>query len=295
MELPSWFLQVLSGLTYGALAFLVASGLTLTFGALRLLNLAHGSFYMLGGYVAYTLSGVFAGLFGQGGFFAALLLAPLVIAAIGSLAEMGLFRNIYRSEELYQVVLTFALLLIVNDAVKLIWGPSYYRVPMPDAFAGIVLIGNLPFPRYFLLIWGVAPIIVLGLWFLLYRTRAGRLIRAVVQDREMAAALGINVSRIFTSVFTLGCWLAGLGGVLIAPMVSVDLSMDLTMLLMAFIVVVIGGLGSFSGALVGALILGQAQAFGVVVLPRFVMVLPFALMALILIVRPQGLFGEVET
>lgn len=295
MELPLWFLQVLSGLTYGALAFLVASGLTLTFGTLRLLNLAHGSFYMLGGYVAYTLTGAFADLFGRGGFFVSLLVAPLVVAAVGAVVEMGLFRKIYKGEELYQVVLTFALLLVVNDVAKLIWGPSYHRVPTPEVFAGLVTIGGLPFPRYFLLIWGLAPVLVVGLWFLLYRTPAGGLIRAVVQDREMAGALGINVSRIFTSVFTLGCWLAGLGGVLIAPMVSVDLSMDLTMLLAAFIVVVIGGLGSFSGALVGALILGQAQAFGVVVLPRFVMVLPFALMALVLIIRPQGLFGEVET
>jgi len=294
MELSSWALQALSGLTYGAVIFLVASGLTLTFGTLRLLNLAHGSFYMLGAFFAFTLTSLFADLPGGSGFFVALVVVPIIVAIVGGLVERGLFSRIYRSEHIYQVALTFAVLLIINDGINLGWGPIYKRVPAPEIFLGAVRLGDLSFPRYFLLILGLAPIIALGLWLLLYRTRVGRLIRAVVQDREMAEALGINVSRIFTLVFMLGCWLAGLGGVLIAPQVAVDLTMDVAVLLDAFIVVVIGGLGSFGGALLGALILGQAQAFGILVLSRFVMVFPFVIMAFILIVRPQGLFGEVE-
>ena len=272
--------------------FMVAAGLTLTFGALRIINLAHGSFYMLGAYFAYALTAVLSDL--PGGFMVALVVAPVMVAAVGAFVERGLLRRIYRGDHLYQVVLTFAVLLVVSDAVLLIWGVDYKRVEAPSLLRGSFLLGSFGFPRYLLLVLGLAPLLAAGLWFLLYRTRSGRLIRAVVQDREMAEALGINVSRLFTLVFMLGCWLAGLGGTLVAPLISVDRSMDLGILLDAFIIVVIGGMGSFGGALVGGIILGQLQAFATAVpaLIKFAEVFPFLLMALILLVRPQGLFGH---
>jgi branched-chain amino acid transport system permease protein len=284
-------LQCLSGLTNAMCLFLVASGLSLIFGVSRIINFAHGAFFMLGAYTAASLAEVLP--FGPGGYYLGLLLASLVVALLGGLVEVLLLRRIYRAPPLYQLLLTFALVLVIGDAVRLLWGPGNRLGPPPPGLAGAVPILGQHVPTYDLALLLLGPAVAGGLWWLLYRTRWGILIRAATADREMTGALGVEESRLFTGVFVLGSWLAGLAGALQMPRQALTTVMDSTVIAEAFVVVVVGGMGSPFGALLGAVLIGLLQAFGILWLPKeFHLVLAFLLMAVVLILRPWGLLGH---
>ncbi|MBI4537082.1 MAG: ABC transporter permease [candidate division NC10 bacterium] len=284
-------LQFLTGLTNAMFLFLVASGLSLIFGVTRIINFAHGSFFMLGAYMAASLAAVLPG--GAGGYYLGLLLASLAVALLGGLVELLLLRRIYRSAPLYQLLLTFALVLVMADAVRLFWGPENRLGPPPPGLSGSLPILDQQFPTYDLAILLLGPSVAAGLWWLLYRTRWGILIRAATADREMVGALGVKESWLFTGVFVLGSWLAGLAGALQMPRQALTTVLDSTVIAEAFVVVVVGGMGSPFGALLGAVLIGLLQAFGILWLPReFHMVIVFLLMAIVLIFRPWGLLGR---
>jgi branched-subunit amino acid ABC-type transport system permease component len=284
------FAQSLSGLTAAMFLFLIASGLSLVFGVLRVLNFAHGSFYMLGAYGAYQFVQWFGT--GPGRFWWAVGLAALGVAALGGLIERFLFRHLYGKEELSQLLFTYALVLILSDAAKFLWGTQQKSVSRPLLLTGSVQVFGTTIPHYNLFILALGPAIALAFWFVLHRTRAGRLIRAAALDRETLGALGVNVNRLYTAVFMIASFLGGLGGGLVTPVKTIVPGMDTEMIVEAFIVVVIGGLGSFWGTFLGALIYGQVLSFGILFIPRFSIFSVFALMAAVLIIRPWGLLGR---
>lgn len=282
--------QILNGLTTAMFLFLIASGLSLIFGVLGVLNFAHGSLYMMGAYLAFTVVAVV--MRSPEYFWLAMILAPLAVAAIGGAIERGLLRKLYIQEELYQLLLTYAVILIASDAVKAIWGMTNKSIPRPEVLAGSVGILGQEFPSYNILVLVVGPLVLLGIWSVLHRTRWGRLIRAAASDRETISSLGVNVGRLFTTVFIFGALLAGVGGALVAPHRAIYPGMDFEIIVESFIVVVIGGLGSLSGTFLGALIIGQVDAFGILWLPRYAMIFLYIIMAVVLIVRPWGLLGK---
>ncbi|HEY7040582.1 MAG TPA: ABC transporter permease [Methylomirabilota bacterium] len=286
------FVQLLSGLANAMFLFLIASGLSLIFGVTRIVNFAHGSFYMLAAYLTYSLAAMLPG--GGAAFYLAALLAALLVAGFGGLVEVLLLRRVYRAPELYQLLLTFALVLVVADAVRYIWGADNKTGPSAPGLAGSVAIAGQLFPSYDLAIIVFGPLVALGLWLLFHSTRWGILIRAATQDREMVAALGVDQSRLFTSVFVLGSFLAGLGGALQVPRLALTTVMDTSIIVEAFVVVVIGGMGSVWGALLASLLIGVLNAYGVLLLPKAAIVLIFVVMAVVLIVRPWGLLGRPE-
>ncbi|MEF2074672.1 ABC transporter permease [Consotaella aegiceratis] len=286
------FAQLLTGLANASSLFLVASGLSIIFGVTRVVNFAHGSLTMLGAYLTYSLvthlpSGVF-------GFWGSMLLAPLAVALIGGVVEVLVLRRIYRAPELFQLVATFGIVLIVADATLAIWGAEDLLAPRAPGLGHAVRILGEPVPQYDLLLIAVGPLVLGLIWLVLHRTRWGLLVRAATADREMVGALGVDEARLFTGVFMLGSFLAGLGGALQTPREVVSLSMDLGVIAEAFVVVVIGGMGSVTGAFVAAVIIGVLNAFGILVLPTIAMVLPFLVMAVVLVIRPHGLFGRPE-
>jgi branched-chain amino acid transport system permease protein len=285
MEISSFLLYLLNGLTFGMVLFLIASGLSLIFGVLRVLNFSHGTFYMLGAYLAYQCVGLF------GSFWLALLVAPLIVAAFGAGLEILLLRPVYQRPVAYQLLLTFGVILVVTDMVKMIWGMTYYSIPYPAPFSGSVPILGRAYPKYNLLIIASGLLVAVGLWLFHQRTHYGRLVRASASHPEMAGALGVNVPRLFTVVFALGSWLGGVGGVLASPLTSLSLDMAIRIIVEAFAVVVIGGLGSWVGAVLGSILIGQFEAFGIAFIPRFHMAFIFMLMAVVLILRPRGLMG----
>ena len=282
--------QCLNGLTQAMFLFLIASGLTLIFGVLGVLNFAHGSLYMLGAYLSYTVTSLFVG--SPSAFWLSLLLAPLGVALAGSLIEAVFLRPVYRREELDQLLVTYALVLIISDAVKFVWGPDNRSVSRPAVLAGSVEIAGRDFPTYNLLVLGLAPLVAVALWLLLSRTQFGRLIRAAANDREMVGVVGVDVRRLFTGVFALGAWLGGLGGGLAAPVGAIYPGMDVEVIAESFIVVVVGGMGSLTGTLLGAVIIGQLNAFGILFFPRFALLFVYVLMVVVLVTRPWGLLGK---
>ena len=284
------FAQSLSGLTAAMFLFLIAAGLSLIFGVLRVLNFAHGSFYMVGAYLAYQVV-QWAGT-GPGRFWWAALGAAVGVAILGGLVERLLLRHLYGKEELYQLLFTYALVLVLSDAAKVIWGTQQLSVSRPPGLAGAFQLFGATIPYYNLFILLLGPAIALVFWLVLTRTRAGRLIRAAALDREMLGALGVDVSRLYTAVFVIGSFLAGLGGALVTPVKTIVPGMDVEIIVEAFIVVVIGGLGSFWGTFLGSLIYGQVLSFGILIFPRFSIFSVFALMAVVLILRPWGLLGR---
>ena len=286
-----YFVQFVTGLASACSLFLVASGLSIIFGVTRVVNFAHGAFYMLGAYIGYTLIDRLSGVVG---FWGAIALAALVVAAIGTLVEMLLLRRIYDAPELFQLLATFGVTLVVEDLALLIWGPSDLLGPRAPGFKGAIDLFGQPFPTYDLLLIVLAPLVLAFIWLLFRRTTWGVLVRAATQDREMVAALGVNQKWLFTSVFALGVFLAGLGGALELPRQPANHTMDLQVITEALVVVVIGGLGSVPGTFLAAIIVSELNAFGILVFPKISIVLVFLVMAIVLIVRPWGLLGRAE-
>ncbi|BAM91392.1 high-affinity branched-chain amino acid transport system permease livM [Bradyrhizobium oligotrophicum S58] len=286
-----YFVQFLTGLASAASLFLVASGLSIIFGVTRIVNFAHGAFYMLGAYVAFTLTERLSGTFG---FWGGIVVAALVVAAIGVLVEMVLLRRIYHAPELFQLLATFGLTLMVEDLVVLIWGPDDLLGRRAPGFKGAVDFFGQNIPSYDLFLIALGPIVLGALWLLFQRTRWGILVRAATQDRDMVAALGVNQKWLFTSVFAVGVFLAALGGALQIPRDAVHHAMDLRIIVEVFVVVVIGGLGSILGAFVAAVLVSELNAFGILIFPTISLILVFLVMAVVLVVRPWGLFGKKE-
>lgn len=289
---PSFIIaQSLSGLTAAMFLFIVASGLSLIFGVLRVLNFAHGSFYMIGAYVAWQITSWLSVV--SGSFWLAVLGSAITVALLGGIIERLLLRHLYGREDLYQLLFTYALVLILGDAVKMLWGTQQLGVQRPAILAGGFEAYGTVIPHYNLFIILLGPLIALVCWLLLSRTGTGRMIRAAVYDREMLSALGADVGKLYTLMFMAGSFLAGLGGALVTPVRSIVPGMDVDIIVEAFIVVVIGGLGSFWGTFLGAIIFGQVLAFGILIVPGFSIFAVFVLMAFVLVVRPSGLLGRV--
>ena len=284
--------QFVAGLSNGSLLFLVAAGLSLIFGVSRIINFAHGAIYMLGAYFGYTIVGATSK--DPLTFALAIVFATLASALFGALFELLVLRRIYRSDQAFQLLVTFGLVLILGDAVRMIWGREENAALAPAGIDHIVRIAGLGLSAYRLFLIAVGAVVCIALWATLYRSRIGVMIRAATVDREMLKALGVRTDRLFTLVFAVGCGLAGLAGALSMPVVSVGPGLHSQVLIDAFAVVVIGGMGSFVGALVGAFLLGQANAFGTLIAPALAIVLPFVVMVVVLIVRPWGLFGRPE-
>ena len=288
---PSFlFSQFMGGLTTAMFLFLIASGLSLVFGVMRVINFAHGSFYMLGAYMAWQVVQWLHPL--DGGFWLAVVFAAIGVGILGALTELLFFRLLYGREELYQLLFTYALVLILGDAAKFLWGTDQLSVSAPPALASGVEIFGTTQPLYSLFIIAIGPAVAFALWLMLNRTGTGRMVRAAQMDREMLDALGANVATIYTGMFTLSALLAGLSGALVTPIQSIVPGMDVLIIVQAFIVVVIGGMGSLWGTFWGSVIYGQVLSFGILIFPGFSLFSVFALMAIILIVRPWGLFGR---
>jgi len=279
------------GLSRAMILFIVSSGLSFVLGVLRVPNIAHGSLYMIGAFSAFAVSIVAGG--GATGFWLALIVAPLVVAAVSFIAERSLFCRLYEREHLMLLLFTFALMLILDDLVKIVWGAEYRSIMAPDFLKGSVTIFKSSFPRYNLFLLIVGPIVAVALWLFTNKSKIGKIARAAAVDREMVGAVGINVSWVFAFAFVLGCFLAGLGGALVAPTVSITLGMDHDIIIEAFLIVTIGGLGNMWGAMVGSLIFGITQSFGVLLWPQFAIVFPYAAVVIVLLLRPTGLLKSV--
>jgi len=280
----------MGGLTTAMFLFLIASGLSLVFGIMRVINFAHGSFYMLGAYLAWQ--GVEWVHPTGAGFWIAALLAATGVGVLGAVVERLFFRQLYGREELYQLLFTYALVLILGDVAKFIWGTGQLSVSTPPVLAGSIQVFGTTQPIYNLFMMTIGPAIAFFGWLVLNRTGVGRLIRAAQMDREMLDALGANVGTIYTGMFVFSAFLAGLSGALVTPIQSIVPGMDVLIIVQAFIVVVIGGMGSVWGTFWGSVIYGEVLSFGILIFPGFSLFSVFALMAVILIVRPWGLFGR---
>jgi len=288
LPVDMYVIQAVHGIIYGMLLFLVASGLTLVLGMMGILNLAHASFYMLGAYFAYTLT------IYLGSFWLSLLVSPLMVGVCGMVVERFLLRKTYKTGHSAQLLVTFGLFFILNELVKIVWGTLPLSVAAPPVFSGSIPFVGSSYPVYRLFILGVSIIVLVGMALLLAKTRIGITIRAAVSDAEMVEVLGNNVPLVFLLVFGGGAALAGLAGVIAAPFLSVYLNMGPDILMDCFVIIVIGGFGSLLGALVASLMIGILHSFGIMWIPEFALVFQFLLMALVLIVRPTGLFGERE-
>ena len=285
MSAEFWITQAFNGISYGALLFLLASGLSLIFGVMRIVNLAHGSYFMLGGYVGLSV------VWRTGSFLAALVAGAVAIALIGIGMERLFLRRL-PGQTLGQVLMTVGFALMFQDVALLVWGGDPYTIPVPAALQGIVTAGTLRFPAYRIFIIAVAILVGAGLWVVLDRTRVGAMIRAAVDDREMAQGVGIHVPVVSLGVFALGAALAALGGVIGGGFLGVYPGADFEVLPYAFVVVIVGGLGSLPGAMVGSLLVGLLDNFGKALFPELSYFTLFAPMALILAIRPTGLFGR---
>jgi len=281
---------------YGAWLFIVAAGLTLIYGVMKIVNMAHGSFYALGAYAASSLTGAWLRQGGSPAISYLVLIgsALLVALIVGPLLERFLLRSMIQRDEVVLLLVTYAVFLILEDGIKLVWGVNPYFLPVPYEYLGNFETGDLSYPRYSLLVVTAAVLCAGGLGWLLNRTRFGRLLTAIIHDREVSAAMGVDVSRAFLITFTLGCLLASLGGALTAPMVSVSPGMGIETIVLSFVVVVIGGLGSVGGAALGAVIIGLVRSLMVHYAPQFELFSIYIVMALVLLLRPRGLFALAE-
>jgi branched-chain amino acid transport system permease protein len=296
MDIATFLIQLLNAVQYGLLLFLVASGLTLIFGIMGIVNLAHGSFYMIGAYLAWSLSG------SLGNFWAAIALGIVLSVLLGMLLEWLLMRHLYRRDHLYQVLLTYGLILIFEELRSIIWGDDVHGVPVPDVLsASVPLTDTLEYPVYRLWMSGVCVVLAVLMYWLIQHTRLGMMIRAGASNRDMTQSLGINIQLLYRLVFALGVALAAFAGMIAAPVSSVFPGMGGQVLIICFVVVVIGGIGSVKGALVAALLIGLVDTFGKVleieiggfrVLPELAGMSVYLLMAMVLLWRPEGLFGK---
>jgi branched-chain amino acid transport system permease protein len=278
--------QSVNALSQAALLFFLGVGLTLIFGIMRIVNFAHGAFYMLGAFIGYSAVRL------SGSFWLALVLAPLAVGIVGALFELGILRRLYRRDESAFLMVTFGLALILTELIRLGWGPEALQVPPPAILSGIVMLMDEPFPTYRLFLAGAGVVVALSIWQFLERTRLGLLIRATSQNAEMVNALGVDVNLVRSAVFGIGCGLAGLGGVLAAPLVTASIGMAATMIIDAFVIVIIGGMGSFPGSLLGAVLVAFVQVFGEYYLPDLALAFMYLLMLFVLVVRPGGLLGK---
>ena len=293
MNPPQLLLFAMGGLSIAAYLFIVAAGLSLVFGALRVINMAHGSLYMVAAFVTVVVAEKLgAGL----GFWTGLVVAVAVTGAVGALIEIVVLRRVYREEHLVQLLGTYALTLIIAGAVRLAFGSNYRTMKPPDLFTGSVHLAGFSYSVYSFFMIGAAVAIASGVYLMLYRTALGRNIRAAVSDADLLSASGVDVARLFTTVFVIGAGLAALGGVIVAPSQAVGLSMDTDILVLAFAISVIGGLGSIVGSLVGSVIVGEVISFGLVnpYTNQFALAFVFIIMVGVLTIRPWGLFGAAE-
>ena len=292
-----FIIQLLNSFFYAAVLFLIAAGLSLIYGVMRIVNLAHGTLYALGAYVTAWVVGGAVGHAASGtlGLVGLLLLLPIgavAIAVVGAVIEPTLLRPLYRRPEEYHLLITFGLLMILEDAMKFLFGGTPLTAGSIMDHMGSIPIGRLLYPTYNLFVIAIGLIAALGLWWFIYRTKFGVILRATSQDRRMAAALGINVSRVYVQAFAIGCFMAGLGGAVVVPAQAAVLGMGIEALILAFVVVVIGGLGSLEGALVGALIVGLVRTAGIQFFPEIELAVLYLIATAVLLIRPTGLFGR---
>jgi branched-chain amino acid transport system permease protein len=287
MSTLAFFLnQGVNALSQAALLFFLGVGLTLIFVIMRIVNFAHGALYMLGAFVGYSV------VRWTGSYWVALAVAPILVGLVGTAFELVILRRLYRRDAHAFLMVTFGLALVVTEVVRLIWGPDALQVPPPKLLSGIVFLIGEPFPTYRLFLAASGIVVAIAVWQLLERTRLGLLIRATSQNAEMVHALGIDVGLVRSSVFGIGCGLAALGGVLAAPLVTASHSMAATVIIDAFVIVIIGGMGSFLGSLIGALLIAFVQVFGNYYLPDFALAFMYLVMLVVLVVRPGGLLGK---
>ena len=290
-------IQILNSIFYAAVLFLIAAGLSLIYGVMRIVNLAHGQFYALGAYVSAWAVGSLFGASAGGNWWLAgqLLLLPIgafAIALVGAVIEPTLLRPLYRRPEEYVLLITFGLLMVIEDVIKLIFGGTPLSAGTIMDRMGSIRIGGLLYPSYNLVVVGIGLAAAVGLWWFVYRTRFGVILRATSQDRRMASALGINVGRVYVQAFAIGCFMAGLGGAVVVPAQAAVLGMGVDALILSFVVVVIGGLGSLEGALVGALIVSFVRTAGIQFFPEIELAALYLIAAAVLLIRPTGLFGK---
>ena len=278
--------QCLNALSQAALLFFLGCGLTLIFGIMRIVNFAHGAFFMLGAYVGWSAVHV------TGNFWAALVAAPILVGGFGAAFELGILRRLYGRDGHAFLMVTFGLTLIMGEAIRLLWGVEALQVQMPELLSDIVFILDEPFPVYRLFLAGSGIVVALVIWQFLERTRLGLLIRATSQNAEMVHALGTDVRLVRSAVFGIGCGLAGIGGVLAAPMVTASLGMAPNAVIDTFVIVIIGGMGSFLGSMIGALLVAFVQVFGTYYFPDLALALMYLIMLLVLVIRPGGLLGK---
>jgi branched-chain amino acid transport system permease protein len=284
--LPFLVTQCVNALSQAALLFFLGVGLTLIFGIMRIVNFAHGSIYMLGAFVGYTAARI------TGSFWVALIVAPIITGLFGTAFELGILRRLYRRDGSAFLMVTFGLALILGEAVRLVWGSEALQVKGPVAFSGVVFILDEPIPLYRLFLAGSGIVVAIAIWQFLEHTRLGLLIRATSQNAEMVHALGTDVNLVRSGVFGIGCGLAALGGVMAAPLVTASLGMAASVIIDAFVIVIIGGMGSFPGSLIGALLVAFVQVFGNYYFPDLALAFMYLIMLLVLVVRPGGLLGK---
>jgi branched-chain amino acid transport system permease protein len=292
-----FIIQLLNSFFYAAVLFLIAAGLSLIYGVMRIVNLAHGTLYALGAYVsAWVVGGAVghaaSGTLGLAGLLLLLPIGAVAIAVVGAVIEPTLLRPLYRRPEEYHLLITFGLLMILEDAMKFLFGGTPLTAGSIMDHMGSIPIGRLLYPTYNLFVIAIGLIAALGLWWFIYRTKFGVILRATSQDRRMAAALGINVGRVYVQAFSIGCFMAGLGGAVVVPAQAAVLGMGIEALILAFVVVVIGGLGSLEGALVGALIVSLVRTAGIQFFPEIELAVLYLIATAVLLIRPTGLFGR---
>lgn len=287
MDLISFLVtQCLNALSQAALLFFLGCGLTLIFGIMRIVNFAHGAFFMLGAYVGYST------VHWTGNFWAALVVAPILVGGFGAAFELGILRRLYGRDGHAFLMVTFGLTLIMGEVIRLIWGVEALQVKPPESLSDIVFILDEPFPVYRLFLAGSGIVVALAIWQFLERTRLGLLIRATSQNAEMVHALGTDVRLVRSAVFGIGCGLAGIGGVMAAPLVTASLGMAPNAVIDTFVIVIIGGMGSFLGSLIGAILVAFVQVFGTYYFPDFALAFMYLIMLTVLVVRPGGLLGK---
>ena len=284
MDLVVLMRQVVMGISSGMVTFLMAAGVSIVMSGMAIINFGQGAFFMLGAFICFSLVHVL-------NFWWALLLAPLVVAVLGGLTEF-LLRPLYGKSMLYQLLATMGVAFIIIDGIQTIWGKSINTVLPPDALSSTVVFLGLDFPTYYIFIIIISGLLALGLWLMFEKTKLGMLFRAITTDRPMVSNLGVDVARLFSIMFMFGVWLSGVAGVLMAPIIGLDAQMSMQVLFTIMTVLVIGGLKSMRGVLFSALIVGVANALGSMLLPWFYTLIPAALMIIVLLVKPQGLFGK---